>query len=183
MRTEFDQKFLAAAIEHSFMDEIAALVRNQAIGAKDRRVRGLIEKMRLIGDNHRQQPIRILERHQAAGAGRIACKIFDHVQKRKIATGDCEGFSPRLVDVVVEYPRAPEIAALARKLPPKRPFGWFARIQYGRRNMRTEGGRGGHRSIGDEDEVVDADRYVSRLALCDIMQMLDARAVARRSEV
>ena len=75
MPAEFPQDLRAIALGHRLGNEIADAVRKQRISPEHLHVGRLVREMGLMGQHNGHQPVRVLERHQSAGARLISAEF------------------------------------------------------------------------------------------------------------
>ena len=136
------QDLRAGASIHALLDEIAVAVGIKAVAPPDARARRLADDFRLVEDRQRQDPARVLQRHEPA-ASRLAAGQRGHlVDELGACVGDRERHPER-----VGYPgRAEEnvgiaeIRAALREALPQRP-GPPSRPRAGRLGHRSRANR------------------------------------------
>ncbi len=151
---EFPQDFRAVAVGHRLRNEIADPVRKQRVSPEHLHVGRLVQKMRLIGQHNGHQPVRVLERHQPAGARLIAAELNHLVEERGILQRDGERLPARLRDAAIKGRGIAKLRPALGQLLPERPA---AAIRFGqlrgRARHRTQAGGIGHGAVLQEDKV------------------------------
>ena len=99
---ELLQNFRAVALGHRLGDEIADAVRKQRIAPEHLHAGGLVREMRLMRQHDGHQPIRVLERHQAARARLIAAELSHPIEEGGVLQRDGERLPTGLRDRTVE---------------------------------------------------------------------------------
>ena len=78
---EFPQNFRTIAFGHRLWNKVADPVRKQRVSPENLYIGRLVREVRLRSQYYGQKPIRILERHQTAGARLVTAELIHLVEE------------------------------------------------------------------------------------------------------
>ena len=154
MTAELLQYFCAITLSQWLWNEIADTVRKQRVSPEHLYVCRLVCEVWLVSQHNGHQPIRVVERHQSAGASLIAAELIRLVEECGVLQCDGERLPTRLRDAAVESRRVAKLRRALRQFFPERPTAAISFGQLSRRaGHRTEARGVGHRAVLHEDKV------------------------------
>ena len=151
---EFPQNFRAMALGHRLRNEIADPVRKQRVSPEHLHAGRLVREVRLMGQHNGHQPIRVLERHQSAGARLISAELSHPIEKCGVLQRNGKRLPTGLRDATVKGRGIAKLRLALRQLFPESPAATICLGQLsGRARHRTQAGGIGHGAVLQEDKV------------------------------
>src|ERR1035441_4536258 len=109
------------ALGHRLRNEIADPVRKQRVSPEHLHAGRLVREVRLMGQHNGHQPIRVLERHQSAGARLISAELSHPIEKCGVLQRNGKRLPTGLRDATVKGRGIAKLRLALRQLFPKRP--------------------------------------------------------------
>ena len=143
---QLGEDLLAAAFAHRLLDEVAELVRKEAVAPQDLNVERLGDEVRLVRDDDAHEPVAVGEGRQRARAGLVARQRGYLLEELRGFERHGEGFPVRFRDAVAEVVGVTEVGGVAGEGFPEFPgtIDRWARADWWGKFIGAEGGGGGH---------------------------------------
>jgi hypothetical protein len=106
---KFLQNFLSRAFTHWFLDNISDSVGEETISPKDLCIFGLVEEIRLMGDENAHYPVTILEGNQCSGSGLVSRPLLKTFEEFGMLESDGEREPVAFWDSGIEPCRVAEV--------------------------------------------------------------------------